>query len=221
MHGYFKYNDRSRLHICLLKDWVEWELTMVVGRAFQGLMIRWAKKFRLVLFLIRGVSSRRLWPRVRDVLENLKWDEREDMGCLFVKSQIPHFWLDSFETIYSTLHVIIHSRDVSLCVRERTKPCSSPSYQIRNTSSTNFCRQKPATDIICASGNMTSSFHPRNIIQLIFPGILLLGCSLKILINYTIIVVIITALFDLHCRTIKIFFFRKYRQSTFQAASSS
>ena len=33
MHGYFKY-DRSRLDICLLKDWVEWELTMVVGRAF-------------------------------------------------------------------------------------------------------------------------------------------------------------------------------------------
>ena len=42
-------NKKSRLDICLLKDWVDWELTMVVGRAFQSLMIRWAKKFRLVL----------------------------------------------------------------------------------------------------------------------------------------------------------------------------
>ena len=33
MHGYFKYNDRSRLDICLLKNWVEWELTMVVGKS--------------------------------------------------------------------------------------------------------------------------------------------------------------------------------------------
>ena len=33
------YIERSRLDICLLKDLVEWELTVVVGRLFECLLI--------------------------------------------------------------------------------------------------------------------------------------------------------------------------------------
>ena len=94
LQGYFKKVDKSIEASLFLNELVEIALTTLSGREFHGLMTRLAKKLYLMELLTNGISSLRLWPRVRLEFENLKksenWSDEKTVNDIEAGDQVSH-----------------------------------------------------------------------------------------------------------------------------------